>query len=75
MLSGEELKDWADIQVFLHRRLHQLDSQALRELLHLTGVDGSVVEQVHLGHHQHHRDVAALFLHLPLPSNHLGGYQ
>ena len=71
MLWGEELKDCADVQVLLHRSPQQFDGEDSWQLLGLRGVYGGLVEQVHLGHDQHHGDVAALLLHLSFPSSHL----
>ena len=71
MLWGEELKDCVDVQVLLHRSPQQFDGEDSWQLLGLGGVYGGLVEQVHLGHDQHHGDVAALLLHLSFPSSHL----
>ena len=56
-----------DIDVLLHRGLDQSDPQLSAQLLHLEAVHLGPVEQVQLGHDQHHGDVAALLLHLLLP--------
>ena len=65
--TDTELKYLVDIDVLLDRRLDQADAQLAAELLHLEAVDLGPVEEVQLGHDQHHGDVAALLLHLLLP--------
>ena len=55
------------IDVLLHRGLDQSDPQLFAQLLHLEAVHLGPVEQVQLGHDQHHGDVAALLLLLLLP--------
>ena len=69
--TSSELKYLVDIDVLLDRRLDQADAQLAAELLHLEAVDLCPVEEVQLGHDQHHGDVAALLLHLSFPSSHL----
>ena len=68
--TDTELKYLVDIDVLLDRRLDQADAQLAAELLHLEAVDLGPVEEVQLGHDQHHGDVAALLLHLLLPLGH-----
>ena len=58
------------IDVLLHRGLDQSDPQLSAQLLHLEAVHLGPVEQVQLGHDQHHGDATALLLHLPLPLGH-----
>ena len=60
-----------DIDVLLDRGFDESDPQLPAQLLHLEAVHLSPVEQVQLGHHQHHGDVAALLLHLSFPPSHL----
>ena len=71
LVLGQEKVHLGDVQVLLHRRLDEGQTKVSGHLLNLKAVDGSLVEQVHLGHDEHHGDVAALLLHLPLPPPHL----
>ena len=68
--TSSELEYLVDIDVLLNRRLDQPDAQLAAELLHLEAVHLGPVEEVQLGHDQHHGDVAALLLHLLLPLGH-----
>ena len=56
-----------DIDVLLDWGFDQPDPQLAAKFLHLEAVHLSPVEQVQLGHHQHHGDAPALLLHLLLP--------